>query len=229
MVLSVGGSFTYFARNARCTAATDLFVWYSNTQNDFSPGAAIFSLHTLASPNGKNVIYDEKQITEKKKSFSFYLYRFRKYVSYGLPVINFCNPGAHYEMPYISVMELGHLLTPSGLMYPEASSKAYHDSFRHLGSSVSLPRVIYFEAFYLYVVFSFPFIPVIFPKLVLFLTPLQFMLFFFNLSKCILLFSCISSVLLLFFLCLFYILKLYLSVFTAKIKTFTNMALKTTT
>jgi hypothetical protein len=31
MVLSVGGSFAYFARNARCTVTTDLLVWYSNT------------------------------------------------------------------------------------------------------------------------------------------------------------------------------------------------------
>jgi len=74
MVLSVGGSFEYFAWNARCTATTDLLVWYSNTQNDFSPGAAIFSLHKLASPSGRNVNYDEKQITgQKKLSCSFYL------------------------------------------------------------------------------------------------------------------------------------------------------------
>jgi hypothetical protein len=33
-------------------------VWYSSTQNDFSPGAAIFSLHTLASPSGRSVNYD---------------------------------------------------------------------------------------------------------------------------------------------------------------------------
>jgi hypothetical protein len=45
MVLSVGVSFTYFARNTLCTVTTDLLAWYSNTQNDFSPGAAIFSLH----------------------------------------------------------------------------------------------------------------------------------------------------------------------------------------
>jgi hypothetical protein len=52
----------------------------------------------------------------------------------------------------IYVMELGHLLTRSGLTYPEAPSKVYHDSFCHLGSSVLLPWVIYFEAFYLHVV-----------------------------------------------------------------------------
>jgi hypothetical protein len=39
-------------------------VWYSSTQNDFSPGAAIFSLHRLASPSGRNVNYDEKQLSE---------------------------------------------------------------------------------------------------------------------------------------------------------------------
>ena len=36
-------------------------------------------------------------------------------------------------------MELGHLLTRSGLTYPEVSSKVYHDSFCQLGSSISLP------------------------------------------------------------------------------------------
>ena len=99
-----------------------------------------------------------------------------------------------------SVMELGHLLTLSGLTYPEVSSKVYHDSFCQLGSRVSLPWVIYFEALYLHVLSSFSCIPVICPKLVLFLTHLQFVHLFCNLSKCILLFfSCILSLLLLFF------------------------------
>ena len=72
-----------------------------------SPGAYIFSLHTLASPSGRNVNYDEKQITEKIfLSCSFYLYRFRKYVSYGFPIINFCNPGVHYETPCIMCLGL---------------------------------------------------------------------------------------------------------------------------
>ena len=88
----------YFARNARCIVPTDLIVSYSNTHNDFSPRAAIFSLHTLASPSGRNVNYYEKQLTGKKfLSCSFYLYTFRKYVSYGFPISNFCNPGVHYE------------------------------------------------------------------------------------------------------------------------------------
>jgi len=35
-------------------------------------------------------------------------------------------------------MQLGHLLTRSGLTYPEVSSKVYHDSFCNFGSCVSL-------------------------------------------------------------------------------------------
>ena len=97
-------------------------------------------------------------------------------------------------------MQLGHLLTRSVLTYPEVSSKVYHDSFCQSNSIVSLPWAIYFEAFYLHFVSSFSCIPVICPKLMLFLNPLQFVHLFSNLSKCILLlFSCISSLLLLFF------------------------------
>jgi len=80
-------------------------------------------------------------------------------------------------------MQLGHLLTRSGLTYPEVSSKVYHDSFCQSDSSVSLPWVICFEAFYLHVVSSFCCIPVICPKFVLFLTPLQFVHLFCNLSR----------------------------------------------
>jgi len=62
---------------------------------------------------------------------------------------------------HISVMELGHLLTCSGLTYSEVCSKVYHDSFCQVGSSVSLLWVIYFEEFYLNVVSSFCCIPVV--------------------------------------------------------------------
>jgi hypothetical protein len=81
------------------TAATDLVIWHCNTQNDFSPGAAIFSLHALTSPSELRL----KQLTGKNfLSCSFYLYSlFRKYVSYGFLIINFCNPGVHYETPCI--------------------------------------------------------------------------------------------------------------------------------
>ena len=106
----------------------------------------------------------------------------------------------HHHHHHISVMELGHLLTRSGLTYPEVSSKFCHDSFCQLGNSVLLPGVIYYRAFYLHFISSFSCIPVICLKLVLFLIPLQFVHLFSNQSKCILLFfSCISSLLLLFY------------------------------
>jgi len=57
MVLSIGGSFAYFARNARWTVTTDWLVWYSNTQNDFSHGAAIFSLHTRSDQKVPRLIF----------------------------------------------------------------------------------------------------------------------------------------------------------------------------
>ena len=38
----------------------------------------------------------------------------------------------HHHHHHISVMELGHLLTRSGLTYPEVSSKVCHDSFCQL-------------------------------------------------------------------------------------------------
>jgi len=71
----------------------------------------------------------------------------------------------HY---HISVMQLSHLLARSGLTYPEVSSKVCHNSFCQLQNSVSLPWVIYYEAFYLHVVSSFSCIPVICPELVFF-------------------------------------------------------------
>jgi len=74
----------------------------------------------------------------------------------------------HHHHHHISVMQLGHLLTRFGLTYPEVSSKVYHDSFCQSDSSISLPWVIYFDAFYLHVVSSFSCIPVICPKLVYF-------------------------------------------------------------
>jgi len=59
----------------KCTLHSNhrLTVWYSNTKKDFSPEAAIFSLHALASPRGRYVNYDEKQHTEKKIFELFFL------------------------------------------------------------------------------------------------------------------------------------------------------------
>jgi hypothetical protein len=71
-------------------------VIFQHTKRLLPHGAAIFSLHTLASPSGRNVNYDEKQLTGKKifLTCSFYLYRFRKHLSYVFLIINFCNPGS---------------------------------------------------------------------------------------------------------------------------------------
>ena len=93
----------------KCTLHSNhrLTVWYSNTQNDLSPTAAIFSLHKLASPSGRNANYDEKQLTGgKKNKFESFLL-FVNTVSCGFPRINFCNPGVHYETPCICLGTLG--------------------------------------------------------------------------------------------------------------------------
>ena len=42
----------------------------------------------------------------------------------------------HHHHHHISVTELGHLLTRSGLTYPEVSSNVCHDSFCRVGNSV---------------------------------------------------------------------------------------------
>ena len=99
----------------------------------------------------------------------------------------------------MSVMQLGHLSTRSGLTYLEVSSEVCHDSFCQLGNSVSLSWVVCRETFCLHVVSSSSCIPVVYLEPVLFLIPLQCVDLFCNLSKCILLFfSYISSVLLLY-------------------------------
>jgi hypothetical protein len=52
-------------------------------------GCIDIRIHTVTSPSGRIVNYDEKQPSGGKKlSYSFNLYRFRKYVSYGFPIIN---------------------------------------------------------------------------------------------------------------------------------------------
>ena len=61
-----------------------------------------------------------------------------------LPTVN-----AHFSVNYnnnnnnnnnnnLSVMDLGHLLTRSGITYPEVSSKVCHDSFCQLENSVMI-------------------------------------------------------------------------------------------
>ena len=53
-------------------------------------------------------------------------------------VVYHCHHHHHHYYHHISVMQLGHLLTRSGLTYPKVSSNVCHDSFCQLGNSVSL-------------------------------------------------------------------------------------------
>jgi hypothetical protein len=105
MVLSVGGSFAFFAGDARWTVTTDLLVWYSNTQNDFPPERPFSHyIHSYRLAAEMWTTMKNNLRGNKFLSYSFYLYRFRKYVSYSFPIINFCNPGVHYETPCISFL-----------------------------------------------------------------------------------------------------------------------------
>ena len=117
MVLSVGGSYAHFARNTRCTVTTDLLVWYSNTQNDFSPELPFshcIHLQRLAAEmwttEKNNLLVASGRGGGGELSCSFYLYRFLKNVSYGFPIIHFCNPGVHYETPCLLNPHIYHYL-----------------------------------------------------------------------------------------------------------------------
>jgi hypothetical protein len=68
--------------------------------------------------------------------------------------------GSSYH--HMSVMELGHLLTRSGLTYLEVPSEVCQDSFCQLGNSVSLFWVVCHEAFCVHVVSSSSCIPLVF-------------------------------------------------------------------
>jgi hypothetical protein len=69
-------------------------------------------LSACTDTSGRNVNCDEKQLSGGRElSCSFYLYRFRKYVTYGFPIINFCNPGVHYETHCIKTLRLDYKVT----------------------------------------------------------------------------------------------------------------------
>ena len=161
------------------TKSAILLPWQSIVRKNPFPAAAIspvgpFKLSTHPATGSR-----KEDNTEKKEQPLLVWFIFRIFHNSILTV------QVHHHH-HISVMELGHLLTCSGLSYPEVSSKVCHDSFCQLGNSISLPWVIYYGAFYLYVVSSFSCIPVICLKLVLFLISLQFLPLFCNQSKCIL-------------------------------------------
>jgi len=93
MVLSVGGSFAYCARNARCTVTTDLLCdipTHKTTSPPERPFSHYQNSHRLAA--GMWATMKNNLLGKKFLSCSFYLYRFRKYVSYVFPIINFLIP-----------------------------------------------------------------------------------------------------------------------------------------
>ena len=79
-------------------------VLFQHTKRLLPRSGHFFSLHTLASPSGRNMNCDKKKTTYGGKIFLscfFYLYMFCKYVYCGFPITNFCNPGVLYETPCI--------------------------------------------------------------------------------------------------------------------------------
>jgi len=90
----------------KCTLHSNhrLTVWYSNTQNDFSPDRPFSHyIHSYRLAAEMWTVMKNNLLGKKVLSCSFYLYRIRKYVSYGFPIINSCNRGVHYETPCIRV------------------------------------------------------------------------------------------------------------------------------
>jgi hypothetical protein len=81
-----------FVSSLNCTFSrkwSSELIKFCNCKQKSSPAAEMWT--TM-----KNNLLGKKIL-----SCSVYLYRFRKYVSYGFPIINFCNPGVHYETPCI--------------------------------------------------------------------------------------------------------------------------------
>ena len=96
MILSIGGSCAYFARNARCTVTTDLLCDIP-THKTTSPPERPFCHYMHSHRPAEEIWITMKNNLMGKKflSCSFYLYRFRKYVSYGFRIINFCKPSEY--------------------------------------------------------------------------------------------------------------------------------------
>ena len=97
---SRGSGTLRIARNALCTVTTDLLCdipTHKTTSPPERPFSHYIHSHRLAAEiwtTTKNNLLGKKFL-----SCSFYLHRFRKYVSYGFPTINLCNPGVHYGTP----------------------------------------------------------------------------------------------------------------------------------
>jgi hypothetical protein len=73
------------------------------------PFSHYIHLHRLASEMW--ITMKNNLLGGKKMSCSFSLYRFRKHMSYGFPIINVCNSGVHYESSWMFALRsmLPHL------------------------------------------------------------------------------------------------------------------------
>jgi hypothetical protein len=94
----------------------------------------------------------------------------------------------NYHHHHLANMELGHLLTRSGLTHLEVSLRVSLGFFCLLVWSFLVFTVMYKGAFCLYVATNSFCIPAVCPKLGLYLVLLQSLCLFYNLYKCILLF-----------------------------------------
>ena len=100
MVFSVGWSCTYFARNARSTVTTDLLCDIPTHKTTSPPERPLCHYMHSHCPAEEMWITMKNNLMEKKiLSCSFYLHRFRKYVSCGFPIINFCSPECIMKRP----------------------------------------------------------------------------------------------------------------------------------
>ena len=92
----VGGSFAYFAQYPH-TYSCDIPT-HKTTSPPERPFSHYIHSHRLAADTWTTM---KINLLCGGLSCSFYMYKFRKCVSYGFPIINFCNAGVHYETPCI--------------------------------------------------------------------------------------------------------------------------------
>jgi len=91
---------------SRCTVTTDTRVIFQHKTSPERPFSHYIHSHRLAAEIWATV--KNNLLGNNFLSCFFHLYGFRKYMSYGFPIIKFCNPGVHYETPRI----IRHVLLP---------------------------------------------------------------------------------------------------------------------
>ena len=89
----------------RCTVTTQTYSCDIPTHKTTSPPEQPFShcIHSCHLAAEMWTTMKNNLLGKTSLSCYFYTYRFRKYASYGFPIINFFNPVVHYETPCISI------------------------------------------------------------------------------------------------------------------------------